>query len=197
MNDEEIKHGLEILIAFSEGKKLEFFNSGDWFDSTVSSLEQLKLNFFNTNMGKHYRIKQEPFKIIVGELYKFNDCNLDFKNRNECKKAFDEGKTIQYKVSGIWLDFSLDTLPKIVSVYTHPSFKLYAKLFGNNSNVNKSELRIKTVKLYSRRALYRYTDNSLKIITCPYTTCNYEIDHETLTGFVKWIEDKQEHNIEV
>lgn len=194
----QIKHALEILIAFNGGKKLEFFDSGCWLDSIVSSLEQLKANLFDKNMGRYYRIKQEPFKVIVDELYKFNDYNLDSKNRNECNIAFNEGKTIQYKPDKIWLDFSLETLPKIGSEYTYLSFKLYEKLFSNNSTVTKSELRIKpeTVKVCSRRALFKSHDKYY-ITSYNYLGAFTESEIANLSTFIKWIEDKQEHEIEV
>lgn len=195
MNIKELSHSLDIIEAFKSGKKLEYMSCGCWYESTIEDLEQLEVNLFrHRNM---YRIKQEQFKVIIDEIYK-DRFGLDFKNRNECKKAFDEGKTIQYKISGVWLDFSLDTLPKNGSGYTYLSFVFVGKLFGEESNVIKANLRVKveTVTIYSRRALYK-TSSGFKIIICSYNTCNDEIDYKTMVGFVKWIEDTQEHEIEV
>lgn len=194
MNFEEIKYALEILIAFKEGKKLQFFDSWSWDDSLVSSEEQLINNLFAMNNGKRYRIKPEPepFKVIVDELYKFND------TRKKYKEAFDEGKTIQYKVSTSWIDFSLDNIPKIGSGLTYTAIYVYGKLFACDSNFPTSNLRIKpeTVTLYSRKFLSKAKDNNFHVYLYNYTHSD-ENEIEGREGFVKWIEDKQEHKIEV
>lgn len=210
MTEKEYEHSWDILFAYDEGKKLEFHldeKSAAWFDSVITDRMKLHSYLFDLGFGDKFRIKleQEPFKVIVDELYKFKDNNFhvdeNFKihldHRKKCEQAFNDGKIVQYKHLGNWVDFSLDNVPQIGTGLTYITFYIYEKLFGNNSIYTESDLRIipKSVTLYSRRALYKFEDTY--IISIHQYKYELESAFENHPGFVKWIEDKQEHNIEV
>lgn len=191
MNLEQFKHVSQLIDAFESGKKLEFNSYGSiWVDFLISSGE--KLMEILLSCGERYRIKHEPFKVIVDELYKFGDNNfhvdelskihLEYNARRKFVEAYISGKTIQFKAADkeTWCDVWSMCLD---------SFLLYL----HHANLDAIRIKPETVKLYSRCALYKFDDKY--IIAIHRYSYESESAFEKHQCFVKWVED--EHEIEV